>query len=189
MPAPPPPSQTAMPYVTMTLKYRFKRTCLSKNRHFLMRLNLFAKFFFSSLTCEVRQRPTVCYNGPNLGSTLRGKRERGDQWTILCGQAHIPTFSSEVYQRQAIFLQFFFIHTVVFLKWLDSTMPGSRMSIHSEPEKKQTKKTDTGWHINNYPRLDWLLWIFANFEIAALAMKSIQARLQLLQVMSALDSV
>ena len=62
------PPQTAMPYVTMTLKYRFKRTCLSKNRHFLMRLNLFAKFFFSSLTYEVRQRPRVCYNGPNLGS-------------------------------------------------------------------------------------------------------------------------
>ena len=69
----PPPAQTAMPYVTdgiMTLKYRFKRTCLGKNRHFLMRLNLFAKFFLSSLTCEVRQRPRVCYNGPNL-SRLR----------------------------------------------------------------------------------------------------------------------
>ena len=76
---PPPPPQTAMPYITLTLKYRFKRTCLSKNRHFLMRLNLFAKFFFSSLTCEVRQRPRVCYNGPNLGSTVRGKWERGDQ--------------------------------------------------------------------------------------------------------------
>lgn len=93
--SPPPPPQTAMPYITLTLKYRFKRTCLSKNRHFLMRLNLFAKFFFSSLTCEVRQRPRVCYNGPNLGSTVRspwapgtvrGKWERGDQWTILCGQ-------------------------------------------------------------------------------------------------------
>ena len=40
------PPQTAMPYVTdgiMTLKYSFK-TCFGKNLHFLMRLNLFAKF-------------------------------------------------------------------------------------------------------------------------------------------------
>ena len=48
------PPHTEIPYVTagiITLKYRFRRSCLGKNLLFFMRLNLLTKLFFSPLIC------------------------------------------------------------------------------------------------------------------------------------------
>ena len=48
------PPHTDIPYVAagiITLKYRFKRSCLGKNLLFFIRLSLLAKLFFNSLIC------------------------------------------------------------------------------------------------------------------------------------------
>ena len=68
------PPHTDIPYVIagiITLKYRFKRSCLDKNLLFFIRLSLLAKLFFNSVICLDQlslwsidyhaQKSTVCY--------------------------------------------------------------------------------------------------------------------------------